>query len=331
VRDRRAGILLPLFSLRTARSWGVGDLGDLRAFCPWLAAAGHTVLQLLRIAETAAHETSPYGALSAFALDPLYLDLEQVEDFAAVGGLEALSRRARDDLDAARAAPTIAYAQIRRVKREALLAAFARFEAVESATGSTRAAAFAEFVASAAWWLDDYVVFRALGDAHQHQPWTSWTSVADDAPSPTVVRARRYYAWVQWLLAQQWTAARRAAADAGVHLYGDMPFMVSEQSADVWARRREFQLDATIGAPPDAFSAEGQDWGLPVMRWDLMAERDYAWWRARCRRAAELFEGVRLDHVIGYYRVYARPSGGTPFFRPEDEPSQVLRAAGVAR
>ena len=94
----------------------------------------------------------------------------------------------------------------------------------------------------------------------------------------------------------------------------------------MWARQREFRLDATIGAPPDAFSAEGQDWGLPVMRWDGMAENGHAWWRARCRRAAALFDGVRLDHVIGYYRIYERPAGGTPFFQPADEGAQ--RALG---
>jgi 4-alpha-glucanotransferase len=113
-----------------------------------------------------------------------------------------------------------------------------------------------------------------------------------------------------------------------------MPFMVSGQSADVWSRQREFHLDATIGAPPDSFAPEGQDWGLPVMAWDVMAENDYAWWRARCRRAAELFDGVRLDHVVGYYRVYERPFSGTPSFRPPDEGTQLTlgeRLLSVAR
>src|SRR5262249_25794597 len=136
---------------------------------------------------------------------------------------------------------------------------------------------------------------------------------------PALERACRYHAWVQWLLAEQWTRARLEATAAGVQLYGDMPFMVSQHSADVWARQGEFRLDATMGAPPDAFSTDGQDWGLPVMRWDVMAESGYAWWRARCRRAAALLAGVRLDHVVGYYRVYTRPTDGLPFFHPGDE------------
>jgi 4-alpha-glucanotransferase len=323
-------MLLPLFSLRSARDWGVGDLGDLEPFCRWLASAGQSVLQLLPIAEMGAYESSPYGALTAFALDPLYLDMDAVEDFGAAGGVGALSPGARLALDAARNAPALAYAHVRHAKSEALAAAFARFEATEAATGSAREAAFAAFLESESWWLEEYVLFRAVADLHGHQPWTTWEPAARDAEPvalrelrPALARSCRYHAWVQWLLADQWTAARRAAAALGVRLYGDMPFMVSRQSADVWARQLEFQLDATIGAPPDAFSADGQDWGLPVMRWETMGENGYAWWRARCRRAAALLDGIRLDHVIGYYRIYERPIGRTPFFHPADEGAQI--------
>ena len=340
MRERRAGILLPLFSLRGRRDWGVGDLSDLPGFCRWLASAGHTVLQLLPLAEMAIHETSPYGALTAFGLDPLYLDLDVVEDFDALGGIASLSSATRADLDAARSAPTVSYAGVRRAKAEALAAAFARFETVEAASGSSRAAALDRFIDAESWWLAAYVSFRALLDAHGHQAWSTWEPASHTAGpagfrelAPPLARAARYHAWVQWLLAEQWAAARREAAALGVRLYGDVPFMVSAQSADVWARQDEFRLDATIGAPPDAFSDDGQDWGLPVMRWDVMAANDYVWWRARCRRAAALFDGVRLDHVVGYYRVFERPADGPPSFRPGDEAAQLAlgeRLLGVA-
>jgi 4-alpha-glucanotransferase len=330
VAERRAGVLLPLFSLRSPRDWGVGDLGDLEPFCRWLRSAGHTVLQLLPIVEMGPYETSPYGALTAFALDPLYLDLDAVEDFAAAGGVGALSPGARLALDAARSTSGIAYGHVRHAKSEALAASFAHFEATEAATGSAREVAFAAFAEAEGWWLREYVLFRALADLHGHQPWTTWEPPARDADAagldalrPLLWRSCRYHAWVQWLLAGQWAAARRGAAAAGIRLHGDMPFMVSLQSADVWARQREFRLDATIGAPPDAFSQDGQDWGLPVMRWDVMAEDAYVWWRARCRRAAALLDGIRLDHVIGYYRVYERPVDGTAFFHPADEGAQI--------
>jgi 4-alpha-glucanotransferase len=155
VTERHAGILLPLFSLRSRRDWGVGDLGDLPDFCRWLATAGHRVLQLLPIAEMAAHETSPYGALTAFALDPLYIALDAVEEFTAAGGVAALSAGARADLEAARAAPGLAYARIRHAKGEGLAAAFAHFEREESRGRAARTAAFASFVEAESWWLED--------------------------------------------------------------------------------------------------------------------------------------------------------------------------------
>jgi 4-alpha-glucanotransferase len=318
----------------------VGSLGELPGFCRWLASAGHTVLQLLPLAEMAIHETSPYGALTAFGLDPLYLDLDMVEDFAAIGGIGGLSPAARTDLEAARCAPTLAYARIRHAKGEALAVAFARFEAVEVAGRSARAAALDRFVEAERWWLSEYALFRAVLDLHGHQPWTTWEPALrtpgraglGELPA-ALARAARYHAWVQWLLAEQWAAVRREAAALGVRLYGDVPFMVSAQSADVWAHQNEFRLDATIGAPPDEFSEDGQDWGLPVMRWDVMAANDYAWWRARCRRAAALFDGVRLDHVVGYYRVYERPADGPPSFQPVARHAQQSlgeRLLGVA-
>jgi 4-alpha-glucanotransferase len=332
VSERRAGILLPLSSLRGLRDWGVGDVGDLGAFCRWLASAGQSVLQLLPIAETGAHETSPYCALSAFALDPLYVAVDAIEDFAAAGGRAALSASARDDLDAAMAASGIEHARVRRIKAEALHRAHTHFEAHEASSGSRRSRAFERFVEAERWWLDDYALFRALARHHRELPWTEWPddqrlrdphalAQAREALAPAI----RFAAWVQWVLAEQWDEARRVAARVGVDLYGDIPFMVSGNSADVWVRQQEFRLDATIGAPPDDFCEGGQDWGLPVMRWDVMRAGNLAWWRERCRRASELYAGVRLDHVLGYYRLYERPFDDAPFFQPPDQESQRAR------
>ena len=341
--ERRAGLLLPLFSLRSARDWGVGDLGDLEPFCRWLASAGQGVLQLLPIAEMGMYETSPYGALTAFALDPLYLALDAVEDFAAAGGVDALSPGARLALDTARDAPGIAYAHVRHAKTEALAAAFARYEVTEAATGSTREAAFSRFVEAESWWLEEYVLFRALVDLHGQQPWSTWEAGARDAEPaalrvlrPALGRACRYHAWVQWLLAEQWSSAHRAAAAAGVRLLGDLPFMVSRDSADVWARQREFRLDATIGAPPDAFNADGQDWGLPPYRWEAMADDGFtSGCRARCRRAAALFDGSgSITSSATTACTCVRPDG-SPYFRPPTRTrsarSASICSASVAR
>src|SRR4030095_3071443 len=140
-----------------------------------------------------------------------------------------------------------------------------------------------------------------------------------------------YRQYLQWIAHEQWTAARRDAAE--VALFGDMPFMVGGDSADVWARQDEFRLDASAGVPPDAFSETGQDWGLPVYRWDVLTARNFDWLRDRARRYADLFDGYRVDHLVGFYRTYFRPHDGSAArFTPEDQASQiqlVQRVIGV--
>ena len=124
------------------------------------------------------------------------------------------------------------------------------------------------------------------------------------------------------MAASQWSAARRTAADAGVRLKGDLPFMVAGDSADVWARAGEFDLQCNVGAPPDAFNERGQDWGLPVYRWDVMAATDFAWLRARMAGAARLFDAVRVDHVVGYCRLWVLGRGAEGRFVPSEQGAQ---------
>jgi len=322
-RARTAGLLVPLFALRSARDWGIGEIGDLPALCRWLAAAGQRLLQLLPILEMSPGERSPYAAMTAFAIDPIYLSLDMLEDVVATGGRES----AADAIAAARADPNLDYDGVRRAKRRTLERAFARFVATEWETGSARAREFAQFRDAEAAWLADYALFRAAQERHADAGWTAWEpGLRDRRPeaiadvSAALTRERLFHEWVQWLASAQWTAARREAAALGVRLKGDLPFMVSPNSGDVWARQAEFALDAEIGAPPDVFNREGQRWGLPPCRWDTMAGNDFAWLRDRARRAAELFDAFRIDHVVGFYRQYVLPPGG---FVPADEAEQL--------
>ena len=133
-----------------------------------------------------------------------------------------------------------------------------------------------------------------------------------------------FYQYLQWLADAQWREARAAAAAHGVALFGDLPFMVDGDSADVWARQDDFRLDVSIGVPPDAFSATGQDWGMPAYRWDAIAADDFGWLRDRARRTRDLFDGYRVDHLVGFYRTYGRPhDGGEPFFTPGRRAEQI--------
>jgi 4-alpha-glucanotransferase len=327
--DRCAGLLVPLFALRSARAWGIGEIGDLAGFTAWSARAGHRLVQLLPIFEMPAGERSPYAALSTFAIDPIYVSLDDVEDWVASGGEAALDAPTRAALDGLRGATAIDYDRVRRVKRAALAQAGRWFMAHEWATGSARAAAFRAYAAAQTSWLDDYAVFRAAQEAYGPD-WSAWPAELRTRDAGGVARARAalagpagHHAWVQWVAAEQWAQARRAATGAGVRVKGDLPFMVSAASADVWARPAEFACDVRLGAPPDAFNAEGQDWGLPVCRWDVMAASGFAWLRARAARAAELFDAFRIDHVLGFYRMYVVGPGTSRRFVPPTEAEQV--------
>jgi len=329
---RQAGVLIPLFSLRASSNWGVGEIPDLVPFARWAASSGFSVIQLLPVNEVGRGENSPYSALSAFALDPVYLALDMVEDFEAAGGRSALSGHDAAALEAAQQAPSVEWANVRHLKARALDLAFRSFLDKEWKTRSARGRQLEAYVQTHTAWLDPYALFTAIhDDLYQGKSWVDWEPGLSKREPAALEAARArlservlYRCWVQWQLDLQWHAARRAANEAGVELMGDLPFMVSTDSADVWSRSFDFRLDARVGVPPDAFSETGQDWGLPVYRWDTMAENGFAWMNERARRNAELFGLYRVDHVVGLYRTYYRPNDGGPAaFIPEAEPEQI--------
>jgi 4-alpha-glucanotransferase len=342
--QRRAGLLIPLFSCPTAASWGIGDIGDVGAVTGWLAAAGLRALQLLPINEMAPGQHSPYSAISAMAIDPIFIKVSAVTEFDALGGEAALSPDDQALLTAVRAAPRIDYGSVRRLKQSALRRAFDRFVDEEWRRETTRARELRTFTSEQAWWLEDYSLFRAIHAREQERPWMEWPLELQRRDPPAIDHARRelsvdvlFHQYLQWIAAMQWRRARQEAH--GVALFGDLPFMVDGDSADVWARQHQFRLDMAVGAPPDAFSATGQDWGMPLYQWDALAAEDFRWLRERARRSANLYDGYRIDHLVGFYRTYGRSKiTGEAGFTPADEPSQlalgerlleVFRSAGA--
>jgi 4-alpha-glucanotransferase len=324
---RHAGTLVPLFSIPSRGSWGVGEIPDLPLFARWLDSAGFDFVQILPVNEMADGQNSPYSALSAMAIDPVFIGVGEIDEFVAAGGEAALPVEDRATLERARSASGVSYGDVRRVKWRALRAAFDRFERTETRTHSSRANAFHEFTERERWWLDDYALFRALHHEHGGRYWLEWDDglrrrepQALDAARRRLSGEIRYRAWLQWIADEQWQRTRRDAAPVGI--LGDFPFVVSAHSADVWARQREFRLDASVGTPPDAFSSTGQDWGLPLYRWDVIADGNFGWLRQRARRYAELYDGFRVDHLVGFYRTYFRERDGRAAFAPPDEHSQ---------
>jgi 4-alpha-glucanotransferase len=334
---RHAGLLVPLFSMPSTASWGIGEIGDIALFASWLRQAGQDLLQLLPINEMAIGQRSPYSALTAMAIDPIFISVHAVEEFRAIGGEQAMDAAWRERLAGARRARAINHGLVRSVKEPALRAAFGEFARSHAKRATPRFDLFQAWRSEQSWWLDDYALFRALHVLHDERGWPDWPEPLRDRRPDAMALARTdleeeidYRTWLQWIADTQWHQAK--ADSAGVSLMGDLAFMVDGDSADVWAHRESFRLDASVGAPPDAFSKTGQNWGMPAYRWDVLKEQDYRWLRQRARRTAALFDGYRVDHLVGFYRTYAFPRDGSPAsFSPPDEPSQLALGEDVLR
>jgi 4-alpha-glucanotransferase len=343
--DRLAGILAPVFALRRDGDLGIGDTACLRDLCDWAADFGVGFLQLLPINETGP-DNSPYNAISSVALDPLLLEMAP----AAVPGLaaaEVAAERARlgpEVLDG----PLVDYPAVRAAKRRLLECAFARFR------GDPAGSAWAEFVAFRAaegGWLDDYCQFRYLMDLEDgRETWDTW---AEAFRAPELARgfvaarmaadpegtgaALAFHAFVQWVAFSQWRALRHHADSRGVKLMGDIPIGVSYYSADVFFEAGQFDLEWSGGAPPERIFKDdpfvqkwGQNWGIPLYRWDAMENDGHRWWRRRIAKLTEIFPLFRIDHTLGFYRIYAfpwRPQRNTEFL-PLEPAEAAARCGG---
>lgn len=330
-----AGVLVPLFSIPSRRSWGIGEIPDLVPLSAWLTRAGLTFAQLLPLNEMEEGRHSPYAAQSAMAIDPIFIAMDDVADFHAAGSESCLPLDARAALEDARAATAIDYRAVRAAKTAALRAAFAAFDA-HAAGQAERHTRFHTFVERERWWLEDYTLFRALHEENGGRYWREWEEGVRDRRRDALEAARarladaiRYHAYVQWIAGEQWTNTRRACS--GIAMVGDFPFMVSGHSADVWARQHEFRLDASVGTPPDGPAQTPQDWGLPAYRWDVAARGDYTWLRERAARCAALFDGFRVDHLVGFYRTFVIERDGRGAFVPVDEDAQLAQGELVVR
>jgi len=330
-RTRRAGISVPLFSLRSTRSWGIGEIGDIPAAASWLRSAGQSALQILPLNELSPAESSPYSALSAMAIDPQFISIRMLQD----GSM--LETVLKDEIAAVRGFARIDYGRVRGLKARALRATFDRFFKTHWHRQTEQAARLHQYAVDESWWLDEYSLYRALRAESGERPWTEWPADVRDRDAVALDLARRrlsseilFYQYIQWIAADQWRTVRREAD--GVGILGDCPFMVTLDSADVWSRRDDFLLDASVGTPPDAFSETGQEWGLPPYHWDAARSNDFQWLRMRARRLSDLYDGFRIDHLVGFYRTYVRPQGGrAPYFMPDTEPEQIALGETLMR
>jgi len=310
--DRASGLLLHITSLPGRH--GIGDMGpEAYRFADYLVAAGQSLWQMLPIVPVG-YGWSPYAAPSTFAGNELFIspDLLAEDGLLPDGFLEETPSFPEGDVD---------FEAVLRWKHKVLFAAWDLFSAGHAVPGhaagdaDSRAmrARFDAFCRTEAHWLDDYALFEVLKDEHDRSEWMSWKEDYAMREEAAIAAARAQFAtriervkFIQFLFQEQWQRLKTYCNKQGVRIFGDLPIYVAQDSADVWANRELFTLDASgratavSGVPPDYFSATGQRWGNPIYRWDRMQETDYAWWTRRMARILDLVDLVRLDHFRGF-------------------------------
>lgn len=307
-----AGTAVPVFSLRSEGSQGVGDFGDLKQMVDWAVMTKQRALQILPINDTTItgtwQDSYPYNSISIYAFHPMYVDLRQVaplKDKAKQQDFEKQFRQlnAMNDVD---------YERVNKLKRDFLLLTFR-----ESGKTVLESEDFVRFLNDNAHWLRPYAVFSCLRDKYRTPVFSEWpqhaTFNAQDVeeycqPTHKDWEKVAYYFYLQYLLHVQLLAVSRYAREKRVILKGDIPIGISRNSVEAWVEPFYFNMNGQAGAPPDAFSANGQNWGFPTYNWDVMRQDGYLWWKRRFAKMAEYFTAYRIDHILGFFRIWEIPS-----------------------
>jgi 4-alpha-glucanotransferase len=322
---RCAGVLIPLFSIRSRRDLGRGEIGGLVPMADLALAMGHRLIQLLPIDEVESGQTSPYSALSIFAIDPIYLTLEGLPGIpsAEIAKLK-LKFRIGTRVD---------QVALRTAKNALLSKSWSFFEAHRD---KQLLREFEEFSATHSEWLEDYALYRALKHKFNGAGWEKWQPPLREHDPDAIAQATkneadalRKFKYFQFLAHRQWRETRDTLRERGVLVGGDLAFSPSRESAEVWANQDLFDLSRSVGAPPDAFSAEGQRWGLPMPNWKRMRSHGFALIRERVRHARDLFDVLRIDHVVGLFRTYGYPATGNEPGKFDPSSTAAQRAQGL--
>ena len=302
---RGAGVAIPVFSIRTRESFGVGEFHDIKKLVDWAVATGQNFIQLLPVNDTSMtgtwQDSYPYNAVSSFALHPQFIHLPDagVKADKAYNTLQQ-KLNALDKID---------YEMVNGEKMRLLHKLFDKQRGKIVATSAYQA-----FVAANNFWLLPYAVFCCLRDERGTVDWRKWGDEAGYSREKAEQYAAAhpagvdFWCWLQYLLDKQLKDAVAYAHTHRVAIKGDLPIGVSPVSADAWTNPDLFNLDMQAGAPPDAFSADGQNWGFPTYNWDRMAGDDFAWWRARLGKMSEYFDAYRIDHILGFFRIWEIPA-----------------------
>ncbi len=304
----RHGIDLPLSALRTHKSSGIGEFYDLIPLSAWCHCLGLNVIQLLPLNDSG-NDPSPYNALSSCALHPIYLSLHKLPHVKNLPDASDLNQ-----------AEKVLYASVKEMKL-----AFLRTYYEKEGMKLLKTSAFEEF-ASNNKWLIPYSLFKVLKDRCNQKSWMHWEKSLKNPNIPLLLdkfaKEIPFYLCLQYLCFLQLSDVKKELSKKGILLKGDIPILISPDSADCWSQPELFSFSEAAGAPPDAYNAEGQYWGFPLLNWEKIKATDFAWWKERLKTASQYYDIYRIDHAVGFFRLWAIPLNEQPKkgrFVPEDK------------
>lgn len=306
-----AGVAIPVFSLRSDNGLGVGEFNDLLEFIDWAKATGMKLIQILPINDTTANHTwtdsYPYSAISVFALHPMYLNIEKVGELKS----KSLQKEYKKTLKALNDLPQIDYDAVMEAKWKFIRALYD-----QQKDELKKDKAYKKFLKEQAEWLTPYAAFCALRDLYKTVDYTQWGEFAGyDAAKVNAhfsPKGEHYdevgiHYFVQYHLFNQMQEVADYAREQGIVLKGDIPIGIFRTSVDSWIEPHLYFMGSQAGAPPDAFAEKGQNWGFPTYNWQAMEEDNYSWWRKRLSSMARFFDAYRIDHILGFFRIWEIP------------------------
>ena len=314
-----AGVAIPLFSLRSEQDWGCGEFADLKLMARWAAQVGMSVIQILPINDTTStyswRDSYPYNAISSFALHPIYINPQEaasccnkITDGRFFSRIEELLSKYSPKGALLNKKECVDYEKVIKLKDRYLRALYAI-----CGKEVCISKAYKKFVAENESWLQPYSIFCSLRDKYKSTDSSRWGELQhyDKTEAETYYAKNQkqvdYYSFVQFLLDDELVKVRNYAHRLGVTLKGDIPIGVSPCSVDVWSDPTLYNTSMSAGAPPDAFAEDGQNWGFPTYNWAKMREDDYSWWRGRLGKMAHYFDAYRIDHILGFFRIWEVP------------------------
>ncbi|MBK8608817.1 MAG: 4-alpha-glucanotransferase [Chitinophagaceae bacterium] len=312
VNWKAAGVAIPVFSLRSNKSFGTGEFTDLKLLINWAKNTGIKMIQLLPVNDTTAtftwKDSYPYSAISAFALHPMLINLETVAGTAHVSVVKALSAKQKQ----LNKLPKLDYEEVMKVKLAAIR------ELYQLQKNSFRDdLSFMSFFELNRHWLEPYAAFSYLRDKYKTADFNTWKTNAvfhESEIQQLVSPLEKHYDeialhyFTQYHLHLQLKTATDYAHRNGVVIKGDIPIGICRNSADAWVEPDLYHMNEQAGAPPDAFTAKGQNWGFPTYNWDAMQQDNFTWWRKRFDQMSNYFDAFRIDHILGFFRIWSIPA-----------------------